>query len=336
MAYINNIGFYLPPIKRTNRDLNNSHPEWSVDKISKKTGIYQRAVSSINEFSSDMGVKAAEDLFSKGVDRETVDYLIFCTQSPDYLIPTTACIVQDKLKLRNDIGAIDINMGCSGYLYGISYAKGIINSGQSKNVLLITSEMYTKLIHPNDKSNKTIFGDGSTATLISSDNLNELSGNIGEFSFFTDGSGFDKLILRNSGAKYSKIETKDLLNIDGEFVKNNSNLYMDGKSIFEFTASKVPEILNKNIKLNDLDISQIDLFIFHQANAFMMNFMRRKCGISEEKFHIYLSETGNTVSSTIPLALNNAIMEQKIKKGSTILLIGFGVGLSISSTIIKY
>jgi 3-oxoacyl-[acyl-carrier-protein] synthase-3 len=337
MAYISEIGSFLPKKILSNEIINKDHPEWSADKISAKTGIFNRHISSESEFSSDLGVKAALDLFeNKNVDKNKIDYLIFCTQSPDFLIPTTACIIQNKLGLKNDIGAIDINMGCSGYLYGLSYAKGLIESKQAHNVLFITSETYSKFIHALDKSNKTIFGDGATASLISSEPQTNLSGEIRNFSFYTDGSGYDKLIVRNGGVKHRNEVAEDCFDLDGNFIKNDNNLHMDGKAIFEFTAFKVPPVIEKVLLLNELSIDEVDLFVFHQANEYMMNFIRKRCRIPEEKFHVYLKDTANTVSSTIPLALQDAILKNKIKKGSKVLIAGFGVGLSISGTILNY
>ena len=211
MAFVSGIAHFLPEYVLSNHQINLEHPEWSADKISSKTGIFNRHISNENEFSSDLGIKAAQKLFEKNnTIKDSIDFLIFCTQSPDFLIPTTACILQDKLGLNSNIGAIDINMGCSGYLYGLSYAKGLILSGQAKNVLLITSETYSKLINPQDKSNKTIFGDGATASLISKKPNTHMSGAIQKFSFYTQGSGYDKLMVKNGGIKHKHL-TRQLL-----------------------------------------------------------------------------------------------------------------------------
>lgn len=336
-GYLTDIEYYLPVNILSNEQINLEHPEWSADKISSKTGIFNRHLSSKNEFSSDLGLMAAKRLFdAHPTIKNKIDYLIFCTQSPDYLIPTTACILQDKLELNKDIGAIDINMGCSGFIYGLSYANGLICSGQAENVLLITAETYSKYIHKLDKNNKTIFGDGASASLITKHLDDQLSGAIGKFSFYTDGSGFDKLIVKNSGIRYRDIAAKEELNPDGTLVKSDKNLFMDGRAIFEFTSYKVPPMVESILKNNNLELGDIDLFIFHQANAYMMQFIRKLCKIPEEKFFVYLEDCANTVSSTIPIALKEALIQHKIKKNSTVLLIGFGVGLSIAGTIIKF
>lgn len=336
-GYLNAIEYYLPEKTLSNEQINIEHPEWSADKISSKTGIFNRHLSQKNEFSSDLGLKAATRLFEAIPEiRNKIDYLIFCTQSPDYLIPTTACIMQDKLELNKNIGAIDINMGCSGYIYGLSYANGLISSGQASNVLLITAETYTKYIHKLDKNNKTIFGDGASASLISKQSDNRLSGAIGKFSFYTDGSGYDKLIVKNSGIRYRDIKAKEELNTDGTLIKSDKNLFMDGRAIFEFTSFKVPPMVESVLKKNSLKLEDIDLFIFHQANAFMMNYMRKRCKIPEEKFFIFLEDCANTVSSTIPIALLEAQKQNKISKNKKVLLAGFGVGLSIAGTVIEF
>ncbi len=334
-AYLNSIEYYLPKKILSNDKINREHPEWSVDKISKKTGIKNRYIADVNEFSSDMALKAAAKLFeATGFDRNEIDYLILCTQSPDYLIPTTACIIQNKLGLKNDTGAIDINMGCSGYIYGLSYAKGLIYSQQAKNILFITSETYSKYIHQLDKSNKTIFGDGASASLISSQKT-ELSGEIKNFTFYTDGSGYDKLIVRNSGVKNDGV-SQDIFDENQNFIRNDANLFMDGKAIFEFTSFKVPPIIKSVLTMNEESLDEIDLFVFHQANAYMMKFIRKFCNIPEERFFLYIEDCANTVSSTIPIALQEAIKSKRIKKGSKVLLAGYGVGLSIACTILNF
>ena len=336
-AYLAAIEYYLPKKTLSNEQINKEHPEWSADKISSKTGIFNRHLSHENEFSSDLGFKAANQLFNAHSDyKDKIDYLIFCTQSPDYLIPTTACILQDKLELNKNIGAIDINMGCSGFIYGLSYANGLICSGQAENVLLITAETYTKYIHQLDKNNKTIFGDGATASIITKNSDYDISGAIGKFNFYTDGSGFDKLIVKNSGIRFRNMETKEELDENGSFVKNDKNLFMDGGAIFEFTSFKVPPVVEMVLKNNNLELNDIDLFIFHQANAYMMQYIRRRCKIPEEKFFMHLEDCANTVSSTIPIALNEALNQNQIKKNTKVLLIGYGVGLSIAGTLIEF
>ena len=166
-SYIKGISYYLPERVLTNEQINAEFPEWTVEKIISKIGIKQRHVSADDETASDMGLKAANKLFQEyNIDRNCIDYLILVTQSPDYILPTTACVLQERLGLSTNIGAIDVNQGCSGFVVGISLAKGLIMGEMAKNVLLITAETYSKHIHPRDKGNRTIFGDAAAATLI--------------------------------------------------------------------------------------------------------------------------------------------------------------------------
>lgn len=330
--YLRGISYYLPEKTLSNEEINKDFPEWSVDKISSKTGIYNRHIAANDETVSDMGVKASQKLFNEwGINKGEIDFIILCTQSPDYFLPTTACILQSKLELSPAIGAIDINMGCSGYVYGLSFAKGLLQSRSASNVLLVTSEAYSKYIHNQDKSNRTIFGDAATATLISSDNINDL-GTLKDFVFETDGSGYNSLIVKNGAGKHPSQDGVDVY-VDGVFEKNDNNLYMNGKDIFNFTAERVPVLVDNLLKRNHLTKEEIDLFVFHQANKYMMNFMRKKINIDEEKFFVYLENVGNTVSSTIPIALYHANSQGKLK--GNILLAGFGVGLSLAGVIIQ-
>lgn len=301
-----------------------------------RTGIYVRSIAGDDEFASDMAVKASSLLFSNnGVKPETIDYLLLCTQSPDYFLPTTACILQNRLNLSSVTGALDFNLGCSVYIYGLSLAKGLIMSNQASNLLLITSETYSKYIHPDDKSNKTIFVDGATATLLTGEPGSNISARIGEFVFYTDGKGFDKLIVRNGGIRNRSRKGSDERDKDGLIINNDDFIYMDGRAIFEFTVLIVPPLIEKTLEKNGISKDDVDLFIFHQANAFMMESVRKRCKIPEEKFFIFIKDCANTVSSTIPIALKEALNQGRIRRGMKILLTGFGVGLSAAAVIIE-
>jgi 3-oxoacyl-[acyl-carrier-protein] synthase-3 len=327
-AFIKNISYYLPIGQLTNDKINQEFPEWGIEKISSKTGINSRHVSAADEFASDMAFSAAEILFLEhNIDRSKIDFLLLCTQSPDYFLPTTACVLQDKLKLNTTVGALDFNLGCSGYVYGLGLAKGLIASGLAKNVLLITSETYSKFIHLKDKSNRTIFGDAAAATLISAEGgMFE----IGDFIFGTDGSGAENLIVRNGGMRNPIQQNQDIID-EYDNVKNDNNLYMNGSEIFNFTSESVPLLTNAILKKIKLDIEAMDLFIFHQANRYMLSHLRKKIGIPEDKFYIAMEHFGNTVSSTIPIAIYEAIKEKRFENCKNILLSGFGVGYSWAS-----
>jgi 3-oxoacyl-[acyl-carrier-protein] synthase-3 len=333
MAYINSIAYYLPEKKLSNDELSTQFPEWNVEKISSKTGIANRHISADDEFASDMAISAAKLLFAKeNIKIEDIDFLIFCTQSPDYLLPTTACILQDRLGL-NKVGAFDFNLGCSGYVYGLAIAKGLIASKVASNILFITSETYSKFINDKDKSNRTIFGDAASATLITKEKgLCE----IGDFELGSDGSGYDNLIVRGSGIK-GKINSDNIEKID-DFgnIHSDDDLYMNGPEIFNFTGASVPNLIQSYLAKINLEIETVDFFIFHQANKFMLNYLRKKSKIPSDKFILEMENCGNTVSSSIPIALSETLKKSKIIGGNKVLLSGFGVGYSWGATILYF
>ncbi len=337
-SYLNGISYYLPKEILSNEQLAAMHPEWSIEKIAEKTGISQRHISSPDEYSSDMALSAIEIFFAEhSIQKATIDFLIFCTQSPDYLLPTTACILQNKAGLSKNCGALDFNLGCSGFVYGLGLAKGLVETGQAKNVLLVTAETYSKFINEKDKSNKTIFGDGASATLITSEPYDaNFKASIDNFVYGTDGSGYENLIVKNSGIRHTNVVSTNIYNENGEFERNDDFLYMNGKEIFQFTAFEVPPLVNRLLTDNSLTIEDIDMFIFHQANEFMLDFVRKRCKIPNEKFFVSIKDVGNTVSSTIPIALKRAVDRKKIAAGDRVVLVGFGVGLSMGATIINF
>lgn len=327
-AYIKDIDYYLPSQVVTNEDIIKDFPEWSVEKIAEKVGVESRCVA-VDETATDLAVKAAENLFNHGgVSRQEIDFILLCTQSPDYKLPSSSCIIQDRLGIPTTCGAFDFNLGCSGYEYGLAVAKGLVVSGICKNVLLLTAETYNKYIHHRDKGNKTIFGDGASATVVSDTGFAE----IGDFVMGTDGSGAKSLIVKTGGARNPE-KANDLFFDDGGNPVGSDYLHMDGQDIFMFTLMKVPKMVKEVLLKNSMEKEDVDLFVFHQANKYMLEHLRKKMKIGEEKFFVNLCNVGNTVSSTIPIALCQA-REKCLLKGY-VLLAGFGVGLSWGATIIK-
>ena len=329
MAGILGIEYILPDAELTNDELAADYKTWSANKILDKTGIEKRHVVK-GETAVDLGVSAAEKLFESGVvKREEVEFVLLVTQSPDYILPTSACIIQDRLGLNKRIGAFDINLGCSGFIYGLAVAGSMVDSGLVSNVLLITAETYTKHINKLDKSTRTIFGDGAAATLVGRGGLR-----LGSFDFGTDGSGKELLMIPAGGARIECSEdTSKVKEQDGN-MRSLENLFMDGTGVFEFTIREVPESVNRLLEKEQIRAEDVDLYVFHQANKFMLDFLRKTMKIEEDKFYVNMSDIGNTVSASIPIALKRAITEGRIRNNSKILLSGFGVGLSWGSTII--
>ena len=332
MAFIKAISYHLPERVVTNEELVREFPEWSVDKVAQKVGVDSRHVAGEHETAGDMAEKAARKLLDEyQIDPKSIDFLMLCTQSPDYFLPSTACILQDRLGLPTSAGAFDYNLGCSGCIYGMAMAKGLIAAGIAKNVLLLTAETYNKYLHPSDKSNRSIFGDGAAACLISTDGFAE----IGEFSLGTDGSGASNLIVKTGAARQKTVTGRNIEDEEGH-IWYDDYLYMNGGAIFNFTLDAVPVMMKEILRKNKLEKDEIDYYVFHQANKFMLNTIRKVCVLPRDKFYVDLAETGNTVSSTVLIGLKNCVDNQVVRSGDKVMISGFGVGLSWGGTVLKF
>ena len=331
-AYIKAISYYLPDKVLSNADIARDFPEWTEDKIATKIGILERHVTVDGETASDLACRAAEKLFKENnIDRQIIDYLIFVTQSPDYHLPTTACIIQTRLELSKRLTAIDINLGCSGFVTGLSLAKAIIVSGQAKNVLLLTAETYSKYMHKRDKSNRTIFGDGAAATLVSTEGIAA----IGNFVIGTDGTGAENLIVKSGGARNPK-PLNDIKFDEYDNPRSSDNLYMDGPAILNYSLDSIPQLFEDVLRINGEEKDNIDLHVYHQANIFLANLERRKLKIEPEKYYVNISKVGNTVSSTIPIALCLAIEDGTLKRGMKVLSLAQGLGYTWGGMVLYF
>ena len=338
-AAIRAIECYLPQQVLTNDELAAQFPEWTPAKMERKTGIAVRHIAAEDECASDLGVAAARQLFDSAVcTPEEVDYLLFCTQSPDYFLPSSSCLMQQRLGLVTSVGALDFNLGCSGFVYGLGIAKGLIETGQAQNVLLITAETYSKYIHPDDKSVRVIFGDGAAATLVQGRNTDAAAERdfIGPFVYGTDGRGRSNLTVTAGAMRYRNVQAEEMVSDDSGNHHPAGYLYMNGAEIFSFTLSAVPAAFERILSKSGRSPEDIDLYVFHQANQYMLEHLRKKLGIPSEKFVLALREYGNTVSVTIPIALKQAEREGKLVPGQTVMLVGFGVGYSWAAALIQW
>lgn len=325
--------FPVKQIKNEDLAVLYNDPKWAAQKIYRKTGIHSRSIVK-DELVSDLAVKVGELLIQEyGIDRNTIDFLLLCTQSPDYFLPTTACLVQDRLGLSTTSGALDFNLGCSGYIYGLSLAKGLLSTGTASKLLLIMSETYSRHIHPLDKSTRAIFGDGAAGTLLEKEDIDK----IGKFVLGTDGSGGANLIVPSGAMALPRSsETAKEEKDEGGNIRSKDNLYMNGPEIFSFTLRAVPPLIEQTLEKNGVLRDEIDLYIFHQANRFILENLRDRIEIPENKFYIGMEETGNTVSATIPIALRNAMDTGRIEEGMKVLIAGFGVGYSWGATVLQF
>ena len=319
---IRKISYHLPEKIETNIELKTKHPDWDINKVEKKTGILQRYVSDKDKTSLDLGLIASQKLFNEyGIDKKTIDGLLFVTESPDYALPPSSCILQEKLSLRNDIIALDINLGCSGFVNSLAVAVSLINTININNCMIVCAETYSKYIKEDDRTNKLIFSDAGCACLVEKDHNKNYP--INNFDFGCDGKGANQLIVKGSGSRES-IEI------------GKQRLFMNGPAILLFTLDQVPKLIKANLANNNLNLEDIDLFVFHQASKLVLDLLAEKLGIQQTKIYTNLSMKGNTVSCSIPIALKDAQINKKLFPKDKVLITGFGVGYSLGSTIIEW
>lgn len=319
-AQLGPIAVHLPAHVETNEMLQQQHPNWDLKLIEEKTGIRQRHIAEPKETSSDLAVAAAEKLFAQyDVSPNQIDFVLLCTQTPDYPLPTTSCLMQDRLGLPTRCGALDFNLGCSGYVYGLALADGLIQSGTAANILLITAETYSKYIDADDRSLRTIFGDGAAATLVTASDRQSLWG----FQFGSDGSGGDMLLVADGGSRDAEDAIKPR-----HRKRWNSRLYMDGPSLINFTVEAVPRLVNEILEANQLSDADIDKYLMHQATWKMLDQLRSRMGVAEVRLPIELADVGNTVSCTLPILVDRLRRQGELSEKSVNMLVGFGVGLS--------
>ena len=316
---ISDIQYYLPPKLLSNEDLVSDNPDWRMDDIEKKTGIKYRYICEDAQTSKDIALLACEKIFNSNVRRSDIDFLIVITESPEYIAPAMSCDLQNSLGLETSIASFDVNLGCSGFVYGLMVADSILCANNYSNGLLVCVDTYSKYISSNDRTCRPLFSDAASATLITASKKKT----VGPFVLGTDGSGYKDLMVKNSGT---------IKNVDTE-----RNLYfMNGSAVFMFTMRVVPKAVNDLLIKEKCNTEDIDLFVFHQASKLVIDNLKRLLKLSNEKVFENYQLVGNTVSSSIPIALSQAKSAKKIKKGSIVMLVGFGVGLSWGATIIRY
>lgn len=334
-AYIKHITEYYPEKKISNNDFFRNFPELKVKEDTLlKVGVTNRYIVDKDITASDISCLAANKLFEEtNFDRNDIDTLIFCSTEFDHYTPTTSAILQHRLKLSNNIGTIDIVSSCTGFIHSLSLAKGMIETNDNKNVLLLCVSTLTKTFHEKDANSHFLFGDAATAILIS----NRKENGIGKIVLGTDGSKSDYIIVKDGGAR-NKLTEKSYQLETNEYGNTtcHANFYMNGTGVFLFGLKTVPKLITEILVKNNITFEEIDYFIFHQANEFLLKTLQKKLGIPDEKFIIYMKETGNTVAATIPIALNSLMKEKKLIKDNKVLIAAFGTGLTWGGTIINY
>ena len=340
-AVIRGISIYLPEGTLTNEDLGAQYPDWEIDKLAAKNGISSRHIVGEDQTGLDLAEEACRELFREGItapdgtsagpiEPDSIDALLYCTQTADYLMPTNACLLQDRLGLPTTTMAFDFNLGCSGWVYGLSMAKGLIATGQAKRIILVTTEVYSRWINDDDRSIRTLFGDGACATLIEAGDADMPGGHINDAVYGTDGAGAANIIVTGAGMNGAPLDDRSANRGEGP------TMFMDGPEVFAFTLAAVPKMMQQLYEKSGKDVDSIDQFILHQANRYMLEHLRRKLRIPKEKFILEIADVGNTVSSTIPIALGRAYRDGRVQAGQTLALVGFGVGFSWGGVLVDW
>jgi 3-oxoacyl-[acyl-carrier-protein] synthase-3 len=330
-AFINNIKItaitsWLPKDSLEMHSLEPEYGKTEVINIIKTTGIERSRIADVTDTSSDMCFRAAIHLLEKEqIDRKEIDGLIFVSQTPDYILPATAICLQDRLELSKDTVCLDIHYGCSGYIYGIFQAALWIQSKACRNVLVLAGDTTSRLIHPKDKSLKMVFGDCGTATLLTK-GISSMG-----VSIHSDGSDFDRLIVPAGGFRKPVNETTSQIMYDKDNNgRTEENLFMDGMSIFNFAITNVHKDINTLIENMGWEKEDVGLFALHQANDFMVNYIRKKLKVAVEKMPTNVRNYGNTGPASIPLLLSDVCSTSKFNL-EKVIMSGFGVGLSWGS-----
>tara|TARA_B110001452_G_C15222698_1_gene423853 strand:- start:177 stop:1184 length:1008 start_codon:yes stop_codon:yes gene_type:complete len=333
-VYIKYSEYYLPDKIVSNKEMATEHPEWDVDKASSKSGVLNRHISGASETAFDLAIKATDKLFqSNDIEMNQISGIIFCTQSPNHIMPQNSFLIHKHYKFSQNVWSFDYSLACSGFIVGLSIARGMIETGLGENILLITSETYSKYINPNDRSTNILFGDGAAATVISKSDIDRVI----DIKISSNGAKFETFYIPAGGSKMPKDE-KTCVNIKDQSgnIKSLENIHMNGFAVWQFISKNVSEQIIDLLSKNHLKIEDIDLFVFHQASKMTLDSLVKMLKIDSEKSYTNIENIGNTVSASIPIALKDAVYEGKLKRGDLILLSGFGVGLSWGSIIMKY
>ncbi|MDC1122022.1 ketoacyl-ACP synthase III [Nitrospinaceae bacterium] len=294
--------------------------------IVKLTGVEEYRKAADGQTTADLCQVATENLFKElDVDPLSIDGVIFITMTPDYVAPSTACVLQDKLGLSTATVAFDVNLGCSGYVYGLYIACSLIQGGGLKKVLLLAGDTQTKLCHREDQNVVFLLGDAGTATIVETCvDAPEI-----KMRLNTDGSRKDSLIIPAGGFRLpSDSGTKKIREQVDSGIRSAEHLYLDGIGVFNFSITDVAETINDFMEEENLDANNINYFVLHQANKFMIDRIAKKSSFPPEKVLYSLLKYGNTSSASIPLTLLCNSLKMEGKRSQNCLLSGFGIGLS--------
>ncbi len=308
--------------------------EGEAEKVIASTGIERRRIAPDDVTAGDLCCQAAEKLIAElGWDKDDIDALILVSQTQDYILPATSCVLQHRLGLPMSCCTFDISYGCSGWVYGLSIVSSMLSAGVMKKALLLVGDTPSKFKSRKDKTSWPLFGDAGTATALQyREGAREMY-----FSLFADGSKFDSIIIRDGGCRHPFSEASLIEEeVEEGVIRRPVDSVMNGMNVFSFGLKRAPEVVNDVLAFSGHTIDEPAYYIFHQANMFMNEKIRKKLGIPAEKVPYSMKDFGNTSCATIPLTIDNTFRSAGELSGKSIVATAFGVGLSWGSVYLTF
>lgn len=328
----NNVGIKavsacVPKNVSSNYDLDRLIPKEEIEKTVNTIGIKEKRFVTSDVCASDLCFKAAEKLFKdNNIDKNSIDMLLFLSQTPDYKIPATAPLLQHRLGLPQSTAAMDLSLGCSGYIYGLSTAFAYASTEGINRILLLVGDTFSKIVNPLDKVNAPLYGDAGTATLIEKGNYAK-----SYFSLYADGSGSEAVIIPSGQCRVpSSCENLNEKTDQDGSIRSKNQLFMDGMDVFNFSIKTVPKSIKEIVAISGHSLEEIDYIVLHQANRFMTDFLIKRIKYTTGEVPYCLEKYGNTSSPSIPLTICSELPNQ-LQESKKVIMCGFGAGLSWGS-----
>lgn len=331
---IQTIEYYLPEQAITNDDFARRHPEWDMSAVEQRAGVEVRYFSAPDETALDLAEKACRKLLEKDSQvLSNVGAIIFCTQTPDHVLPSNACLLHGRLGLAEEVFAFDVAMGCSGFVNSLSLAHGFVQSQQAERVLLITADTLSKRVSEDDRSVAVLFGDGAAATIAVKSNEPGLI----DVESATAGKYWDRIMIPAGGGRIPYSEQTSIPEQDSRGnVRTKNDVWMDGLSVLGLVNTRVPSQIQKLLQRNQFTIDDVGLFVFHQASKVTLDSLAARLKIKPERHFHNVAQVGNTVSASIPIALKDAENAGRLSSGDLVLISGFGVGLAWATALLRW
>jgi 3-oxoacyl-[acyl-carrier-protein] synthase-3 len=331
---IEGIGYSLGALTVTNEQLQAENPNWDMSKTIERTGVASRPIAAVGQTALDLALEATADVFARlQISASDVDALIFCTQTPDHVLPPNSALLHGRLGMQSSVMAFDITHACSGFVYALGIARSLVVSGTARRVLVVTADTYSRLVHPLDRSIRPLFGDGAAATVVSGHHPRLKTVDV---SFGTSGRHAERFIVKNGGARHaSSASNAPVLPDRSGRIYSDDHIRMDGIGILSFFNNAVPSAVRDMLGKHRIAMADVSLFVFHQASRLALDGIARSLQIADDKMIVDMEDTGNLVSASIPVALARLIDRGAVVEGQTVVLCGFGVGLSWATALMK-